>query len=461
MSETVSRVISGLGRYLKSIDIRTLAFRLEDEWINIVTSLFFSEKPIEKIREEHKKLDLPEMDNIKLFYSAQEKWIGALSKGEIWIKDASRPLPFPLDAIIKTSCIDIFESPISLYPDHLRTYRDWRIFGVEKVDSLSKRDECWNYLDRNTSMVIPLSYRDIYDWIRHSLKITKFHRGDKIGFIIGIPIHAKISELKVKENRIKIKLISHKDLSNLFVNVYHMRYDNYYGRSVEINRKPVSLDDYQKISGDYVYYQEEVEFPELKPHDRIEVYLRNRKFPTSEIDVNHTIVPLEKPLEPFFLALNRFCEIEDFKKQLFTPETCPRTPHWKHDPAWLFEEAVVWLLSLAGLSVIRLGEKETIHLDTGINYSADILAYKENEYIYIIDCDIQHISLEKADHLLQIVDLLKPIQDEKGKPEIIPMIFTPKDPPVPAQIESKVQVYTGSRIKRLFEKIMKGEEIRL
>lgn len=454
MSESLLNIIWGLGNYLKSIDVRSLAFNLKDEWINIVTSIFFSSKPIEKVREEHSRLKLPKMKSVKLFCFAQNIKSNIFSKGHISVKHYPS---FLVDARIRTDCLKLFKSSIAFHSNHLRTYGDWKIFGVEENETVQGREKCWEHLSMNEGIVIPLGYNSIYEWINDSLKIINFSNSDKIGLIVGIPIHAKINSLKVKEDTVKVNVKSHKDVSNLFCNIIQQRFSNGW---ITIHNSPVYLQKPKTFSGNYVYYEEEVKFQKMKPHDTVVGSLRNSNFAKLEIDRNSARAPLEKPLEPLSYAFNYFYEMKEFKNQLFNPETFKKTTKRKSNPALLFEEAVSWLLSLAGLSVIKLGEQETINLPSGITYSADILAYKENEYLYVIDCDIQHISQNKVDNLLQIVALLEPIRDERGKPEIIPMIFTPKEPTTPLTIDNRVKIYNGSRIKKLYEEILKGEEIR-
>jgi len=463
MSISILDVFNAFRDYFLSLDLRILAFKRmvnrDYQWINQVCSLFFSEESVEDIIAKQKSINRPKTENIRLFCNADtssifEKLSFGVSKGGVFRFNDTITSK---EVAISMGIFDPRILTINVNPPYLNLIPDGKILGacctVQELD----RHDSWKLLDEMESLVIPLGFDDVYQWINNALGIRGFRKGDENSFIIGLPIKAKLNEPQAKKNIVTFSVKSHKNIPDLQVNLLQWEWDPRRAEYITIDRKPKRLTHLEKQNDNYVIYADEVNFSLIHPKHLIKVYLISNKLPQLRIDDKTCRPSLENTLEPLIKAMGEFYSLEQFQEQLLNPEKIiPKEKRIEKDPSWLFEEAISWLLSLGGLSVIRLGEKEYIHLDYGENLSADIIAYKENDYLFIIDCDIRHVDVTKANNLLRIVDYFKPIQNEIGKPKIIPVIFTPKEP-ITSEIQRKVQVVDGPMIKRLLERAIEGD----
>lgn len=454
MSLNVGNVFNALRGYFISLDLRILAFKKNGQWINIVGSLFFSEKPVEQIKKIQDSITFPELKNFKLFtLASKSSEFGVFSRqvnknGLIRLPNSS----FGEDAIFigkfNPRHIAVNDRPI-----FLQQITDWKLLGGRATEQHPNRINCWEILEGNEGLFISLGFESVYDWINNALRISKYRNRDENTFIIGLPIKAKIDDLKIKGNVVSFSVEAHKNIRNLQLNL--VQWEPHVAEWRTIDRKIKGMTRFDQQFNDYVVYSDEIKFSRIHLKHFIRAHLISTNIPLVEIDQKRCDPPLENSLEPLVNALEKFYHLEEFKNQLLYPEKLKKKRE-THGPSWYFEEAVSWLLSLGGLSVIRLGEKENIHLESGYTISADILAYKENDFIFVIDCDTQHADPEKANHLLQIVDHFEQLQNEIGKPEIIPVIFTPKEPVI-GETQTKVHVINGPKIERLLEKAIKGD----
>lgn len=456
MSLNVGNVFNALQGYFVSVDLRTLAFKENHQWINIVSSLFFSEKTVEQIKEIQKSLKCPELENLRLFtFALKSSEFGSLSR-----QINKNGLIRPPNSLFSEDTIFIGNfNPrhitVNSRPSFFQPVSDWKALGGSSKEQHPNRTKCWELLEQIEGIFISLGFENVYQWIDKALGIWKYGKGNADTFIIGLPIKAKIDNLNVKGNIVSFSVKAHKNIPNLQVNIFQWENNSRVGDWRTIETKPKPLTRLNQQIDDFVIYTDEVKFSSIHPKHFIKTQLISTNIPRLRIDEKMCRPPLENTLEPLIRALGKFYHLDQFKNQLLNPEKL-KIKRKTHGPSWYFEEAVSWLLSLGGLSVIKLGEKENIHLESGFTISADMLAYKENDYLFVIDCDTQHVDPEKANHLLQIVEHFKQLQNENGKPEIIPVIFTPKEP-VTVEIQRKVRVINGPKIEKLLEKAVEGD----
>ena len=192
-----------------------------------------------------------------------------------------------------------------------------------------------------------------------------------------------------------------------------------------------------------------------KPHDRIEVELIHRRIPTLRMDEASLMVPLENAAEPFGKALSAFCSMDVFKERLLNPE---RFVEGRTKPNIIFENAIAWLLSLVGFSVLHLGRNfETLRIpETGYQVgSIDIVAYRENERLLLVDCDTSIPDEKKIRSMKTVKDHFRYIQDEHKQPDIMWAIFSPKDC-TGILAHPDVKIIGRYQIERTFEEAMRG-----
>ena len=161
----------------------------------------------------------------------------------------------------------------------------------------------------------------------------------------------------------------------------------------------------------FCYVMNSIKLANSKPHDRIEVELIHRKVPTLSMDKTSLMVPLENAVEPFAKALNAFCSLDVFKERLLNPE---RFGKGRTKTNTVFENAVAWLLSLIGFSVLHLGRDfEILRIpESGAQVgSADIIAYRENDHLLLVDCDSSIPDEKKIRSMMVLKDHFEFLQE--------------------------------------------------
>lgn len=460
MSINVSEVYDAFKDYFISFDLRILAFKLpigrDYQWTNLVSSMYFSEEPVKNVKKLQKSLYIPKTKNIHLFcFADKTSTFGSRSSG------LNRGGVFRIhDTITRKEeaiTMGIFNPQflhITEHPPYLSHFSEGKLLGAASDHQLLHRHEGWECSNEIEDLIISRGFDNINQWINDILKIEGYGKGNKNSFFIGLPIKGKIIDLKIKENEVTFNIKAPKKLSKLQINVYNKKVERNFYKTSERRFKLLTP---QNDKNDSVLYIDKVTFNKILPNNLIEAQLISVNFPRIKIDYKRSWPPLENTLEPLLNAFRKFYNLDEFENQLLNPEeTAPIKKSVRHDPSWLFEEAVSWLLSIGGLSVVRLGEKEIIHLEYGRNLSADILAYKENDYLFVVDCDINHVDQKKIQNLLRIGEICKDVQNEIGKPRIIPVIFIPKKTQIP-KIPTGFRVIDGPKIERLLKYAINGD----
>ena len=446
--------------YYLSYDLRVLAYKhkleRDYEWRTIISSVFLSEKKVEDISSIQKSLKLPTMNNIQLFCFSDKSvnfknYFNHISRGGIY---RFIDIITNEEVAITIGKFDLGAIQIGYFPKYYELDLDHKLFGTELSTEIAERDECWALLKNIEDNVILIGYENLNEWIKSIFRIAEFQSGSKATIYIAFPVKANIRYIDIKNNIVAYNITAQKNISNLQINVYNKFLYRGYSRSSEF--RPKLLKSPKKDKEDFYLYTGTIEFSNIPPSNHIEIQLINRNVPKLLIDILRCDPPLDNTLEPLIKSFREFFSIKEFTDQLFNPEKMKKK-NITHDSSWYFEEAISWLLSMGGLSVIRLGEKEKISLISGVELSADILAYQENEFLFIIDCDIQHADPLKADKLLQITEIMKPMQNASGKPEIYPVLFTPKEP-ITAEIKKNIGIIDGPLIEELLKKAIEGDK---
>ena len=444
-------VLEAFSPSLRSVDLRVVAVKPEKHWTNVITSMFLSCKSQEEIESEQQQVRDKLPKNTSNFcillgcfrFQMLPRVFERFKSGEILIRRMR----------IKFKEIDPYELSVDRYlPNYLREMKEWKLVGSHADQE--KSSTMWEIVDRQNGQARLLGYTDIYQLISEALKIGDFYRGRPRGLVIGIPMPARIADVSLDGSSVKIKtkkVLSLKDLQlNLSlerVNPGNKRYEPI-GRRIELVKKSK-----RPPTHEIGYVTNSIQLTNLRPDDRIEVELLHKKAPTLDMDRTHLYVPLENPVEPFARALNAFCSMEIFRERLLNPEKFKKT-------AMEFENAIVWLLSLIGFSILPLGRRfEHLKIpETGYEVgSVDIVAYRENECLLLVDCDTAIPDDKKIRSMKAVKDHFGFIQDEYRRLNIVSVIFSPKDcTGIPVQQLEKVKIIDRYKIKMIFKQAMEG-----
>ena len=451
---TISDVVEAFSSSLKSVDLRVVAVKPKDDWINVITSMFLHCKLQEETKSEQQQVKdkLPKnTSNFRILlgcfpFEMLPHVFERFKSGEIMI----RRMP------IKFAEIDPYELRVDPYlPHYLREMKEWKLVGSQADQE--KESSMWEIVDRQNGHARLLGYKDIYQLISETLRTRDFSRGRPRGLVIGIPMPARIASVSLDGSSLKIKTKKDFSLKNLQLNLSlervnprTRRYEPIWRRTelVEKSKRPPT----REIS----YVTKSIQLSNLRPHDSIEVELIQRQVPTLDMDRTHLNVPLENPVEPFATALNAFCSLEIFRERLLDPERCVEG---RTKPNTIFENAVSWLLSLIGFSILPLGRRfEKLKIpETGYEVgSADIIAYRENECLLLVDCDTSIPDEKKIRFMKAVRDHFGFLQDKYRRPYVVSLIFSPRDCRGISAAFENVKIIDRYKIKTIFEQAMKG-----
>ena len=438
-------VLKAISPALKSIDIRTVAVcpSSEEHWQNLVTSIFLSNKRVEEIKVEQEKIPKVRNNQFAIFCDAlpfDYLIFDKISKGEIRFP----MLTFGINRI-KTRAFD----PLTLKVTSTQEWREGSTFYVLKASDqgvLETRKKMWDIVYQQNNFVNRFGFPNVQQLIRHFLKINNYGYNVTKDFEITIPPFVKIDNVQFLDKQVTINIQNPSQLNNLQLNL-----------KLERDRETVWLQPCEIKGTDNSL---EVKINELLPFDSLTIELIHRDSGLT-LDRTYKKAPLENVAEPFVKTLDAFCSLNKLQKMLFEPEKYGKSPEK------IFENAVTWLLSLAGFDTIHLGKKikkfngkeEQFDKLQSNGYhigSADIIAYEENERILLIDCDIDFVDPKKV---TKMADMKKHFRKQlKGyeKLPIVPILFTPiafkKQSP-----STDVMIADQSVIKRIFEAVVKGD----
>ena len=446
---TVSQVVEAFSPSLKSVDLRVVAVKPEDHWINVITSMFLSCKSQEETKSEQQQAreKLPKnTSNFRILlgcfpFERLPYIFERLKEGQIIIRRNS----------IKFAEINPYELRVDQYlPSYLREMEEWKLLGAQADQR--KDDGMWNIVGRQNGHARLLGYKDIYQLISETLRMRDFHRGRARALVIGIPVPARIASISLVGSSIEIKTKKDFSLKDLQLNLSLKRVNPRTHQYQPIWRRTELVKKRKRPPTREVgYVTNSIRLTNLRPHDMIEVELIHREVATLGIDETHVIVPLLNAAEPFAKTLFNFCSFDLFKKRLLNPEKFKK-------PAKEFENAVAWLLSLIGFSVAQLGRFEKLKIpETDYQVgSIDMIAHRENEYVLLIDCDTSIPEDKKIRSMKAVKDHFRFIQDEHRRPYIVSMIFSPKDCTGISVDFQDIKIIDRHKIKRIFEQAMKG-----
>jgi hypothetical protein len=132
---------------------------------------------------------------------------------------------------------------------------------------------------------------------------------------------------------------------------------------------------------------------------------------------------------------------------------------------FVFQDAVAMLLSLIGFSVIVLGKKklknkelDKLRLDSKVVVgSVDIIAFRENNKLFLIDCTLDIVDDSKIRKLQKIVNYFSSEEDRKYS-KIMGLIFSSQDcRDVSRKSYEDIRIIDAHLLKIIFDLALKGK----
>jgi hypothetical protein len=446
-TDDLLNVLNALKPALKSIDVRTVAVcpSSEEDWQNLVTSIIISDKTLDEIKAEHENLRRVRNSDNQFAIFMKAYAFNYLIFDEIPNGKIRFPTPFGTNRV-KTRVFNPLNLKVTSTQERLEGSTYYVLKAVDHGD-LEARKNFWDIIYRQNSFAKTLGFPNVQKLIQNYLKIEKYDHNARKDLEITILPLAKIGNIRFSKKQVNINLQNPHKLNNLQLNLHLENYQ----RNVWLNPRQINGKDNSVAFG----------INNLLPLDTLIVELIHRDSGLT-LDRTSKKVPLENIAEPFVKIVDTFCSLKKIEKMLFKPE------EYGKNPDKIFENAVTWLLSLAGYETVNVGiiitklnnkqEKfDELHLKNSYHIgSADIIAYEENERLILIDCDINTVDPRKVEKL---AELKKHFRDKlKGyeKLRIVPILFTPRDFRKTSP-STDVMIADQTVIKRMFEFVVKGD----
>jgi hypothetical protein len=451
-------VIKAFEPALKSLDVRIVAVKTceQDKWQNLITSVFLGGRGVEEVRKGQEMLPQPRTADLAFFVDAFPYSFSALqdlAQEEITLTSYSHQT-------IQKGRVNLSAMKVGSIQRTLRGSNQY-VLSSSNVASTpeTERGKLWSVFNQSREAKRS-GYSSIYEMAKELLEID-LNPSDRKDFEVSIVVGdiVKIESVSFKGSRFSLIIKKARGLKGLQLNLLLTR-----GTAVSWNtcvwRRNVKLEDNYKNSGNrFCVVRRSYDLDDLLPFDTMGIELIH-KASALTLSTAWAEVPLRNVVEPFLKTLGAFCPLDEFRKMLLDPV------HYGKEPQKTFENAVVWLLSMAGFHTVHVGGKikadgheksfdvlRAVESRAEIG-CADIIAYEENEALLLVDCDVGPIDNKKIQSLNATAKFFeKSLNIEKLR--IVPLLFSPKDySELPQQ--TGMTIVGRDAMESVFREITKG-----
>lgn len=368
--------------WLKSIDIRTIAVKPPqiNDWQNLITVIRFSDKEVEEVRNDQNNILSFKNDYFAILTDARPSGyqiIKQIEQGQIAFRT-------------KLGDFQVQNRKPNLSSSKMRSDYRW-INGTRKCFLCSagsgqeqERTVLWNTVINQLPEITRLNYENVEELFSEVTGLQIRH-GDRTDFEIFVSSGAHIESSFFNEKSFEFKIVKPIGITGLQVNLSLKRYVSHNTQTVW--RKIIQADESQEQTTKY-----SIQPDKILPLDYMEIKLIH-KASALTLDSTSCRAPIKNVLEPFMMTLDSFCELDEYRKMLLEPQKNSKRPQE------MFENAVMWLLAMTGLSPIHLGIEvkdsdnksrkfDVLRYEGGYEFGcADIVVYSESNLILLIDCD--------------------------------------------------------------------------
>lgn len=446
----VYSVLEAFKPAVKSIDVRTVVVAPPsgEEWQNLVTSVFITENAVDVVKNQHSKIPRLRNNNFALLldaYPFDYTFFGNILEGEVRF-----PLSFGIEKV-RFRKFDPLKLKFCSKQARIKGSYKWILSATD--DGLQgERMELWSVADANEIAVKREGFPDIGHFIQNRLQI-EYHKGSQKDFELSVPPLASIEKACFVKSEFEVEVKKVPNLTNLQLNLTLKRdYDTVWMDTRKVGENKSESTDV------FVLTKEVFQLDNLLPYDLMTVELIHNES-ALVMDATMKYAPLENVVEPFLKTLNAFCPSSEFSSMLLEPE------EYGKEPQRVFENAVTWLLSLAGYNTIYLGFKiqrdngekrfDVLRAKSGYEIgSADIIGYEENSRLLLVDCDIGPIDERKIQRLKETGKYLSGSFKEYPQLKIIPVLATPKK--YEGAPRQGVRIVDRNALEKIIKELAKG-----
>jgi len=438
--DSLGSVLEAFKKALKSVDVRTVAVKPNSEpWKNLITVISISEKTVSQIQIEQKKIPSINNNEFAIFFLAlpfEYSIFEQIKQGQVIFKTSSG------DFEVKMKGVDLLAKKATS-----GFYRANFVNMIVSEGDIEERTRLWSIMNNQQREIKRQNYRDAYELLKNVLRTEDLNFQQK-DFEISIPSFARIDHASFKKNSFEVRIKKPSNLSGLQLNLSL--------KSRNTHPADILWSKMKKVDKNKFIFQP----TDMVPFDSMEIELIHRDS-ALVLDSASVVVPVTNVIDPLLRTLNGFLPLEDFKRMLLEPQLCGTKPQE------IFENAVAWLLSMAGFVTIHLGIKvkvikgicqqtDILKLEDGYQVGeADIIAYKVSETLYLIDCDLKGNDTKKIQDLIELQKHFQSFFKEYKQLRIVPVLCSPKD--LNEISHEGLVLFSNYRIHQMFEDVMRGD----
>jgi len=429
VAHTVDELTGAVGATYRAIDIRSVAIRKDDSWVNVMAAVRLTYEDVETAKARLAKLaqrfppvktDLVRIDSFVRPFKEFPDLCSELKKAVLKMGDTEFRLRQPADLSEGNGYIQWGYS-------RLRTIdaRSWpaitRDFDVGGMNPLFE-----GQFNREAHL---LGYGDALEAANALCELNVSQQNDRGSDLsIYFPVFADIAQIHVNtpEKRIDVEVQRHRSFSDLRV-VTCLRGRTFLADSPFREQISLSTHNADDPSAEIVSARGSVQIQDLDPdNDWLEIRLVHPRLGEVKKDSNYVrmfIPPSERNIL-LEAVVQQFCKgttLDDLLARAYNVQTA------KLKPSAAFELHVSWLLGMFGLSTVVLGNYERILApDTPVQRaSIDILAASQrSKLLLIVSCTLNPPKLEDVSNLRYAREILaRGVFAETGV-RVIPILFT-------------------------------------
>lgn len=431
VQHTASELVEAVGETYRAIDIRSVAIRKDDSWVNVMAAIRLTYEDVDTARTRLAKLakrfppvqtKLLRIDNFVRPFKDFHDLCSELSVKGILQMDG---VEFQL-----RQKVDLLQGIGNIHWAHsrLRSFdgRAWPALTRE-FDPGGNSPLYEGPYNREAHL---LTYGDVFEAANALLETSVSLQQDRgCDLSVCFPVFADISGTQVKtpEKRIEVEVLRHRGFSDLkavaCVRGPAFLVDAPFREQIILSQSPAT-----DTQSEIVSEQGTVQIPDLDPdNDWLEIRLVHPKFGEIKKDSNYVrmfIPPTERNI--LLGAVQQFCKSKSATlDELLTRAYNVQTVKLTQSPA--FELHVSWLLSMFGLSTVVLGDYEgLVAPDTDVQrVSIDILAASQrNKLLLIVSCTLNTPKEQDLGNLRYAREILAREVFAGTGVRVIPVLFT-------------------------------------
>lgn len=406
-----------IGTY-NTIDIRMVAFDVDERWQSILNIIRFRIESIDEVKEQHKKIEkfnliFNEKFRVGVYAFPISSW------AKIRSNFSSGVMEFPNNFLVDISKDDLNQE-VNESPDHAdldERNKDWKGFYlITRTPTLSHDQKI---LTNQNSEVLKLSFKNIYDYLSAIFEI----KSSSVNFnnstnVVAAPVFFKIEDVMFGDHIVTVngKWCPNDDVK-LMLDIYERDLSGQRGKLKDKIPLELKITSKSKIIEEFTATGVT---KNVSSKDAFEIVPTCKGILLQHFGgwVEYKSQKKSPERDPLITVFEKFVTLKELKEMLIDIKSKDTI-----DPKIIFERGVYWLLTILGFQVIWLG-KGFERLEKKPHVVLDMIASDEN-YVLLVNAtagileskDITGQALNKKEIVAEISE--KNIQ-------IYPILFSPR-----------------------------------